>query len=553
MKLSNLKVSGKLYLGFSIPAILLVVLVFISLYNMSMIQENLGRIVKVNNVRMERANEMGDWTRENAVYIRNILMTKDPEKRRAEKTRIEEARGKYGEAFKKVEELTGKDDSKGHEVINKVKAAQDTAKGLNNQVIDLALAEKDSEANDLLQKEARPAVRKWIEAVAELVKHQEDRSQKRYEESTKAYAGARLLMLIIGGIAVLLAGFIAFLITRSITKPLTEISQGITEGSNQIASAAGEVSSASQSLAEGASEQAAGLEETSSSMEEMSSMTRQNADNAGQANTLMGETTQVVVEANQSMKELIGSMSEISRASEETGKIIKTIDEIAFQTNLLALNAAVEAARAGEAGAGFAVVADEVRNLAMRAADAAKNTSNLIEDTVKKVKQGSEIVARTNEAFGKVASGSKKAGQLIGEITAASQEQAQGIGQVSKAIAEMDRVVQQNAANAEESASASEEMNAQAEQFKTFVQALEALVGARNGEASFSGNGNGHSGKDVMRLAGRTALPGPGLGKKKLLPVLARKSGKPQAALSSGKELRPEQVIPLDDGDFKEF
>jgi len=551
MKLSSLKVSGRLYLGFSIPAILLVVLVFISLYNMSTIQEKLTRIVKINNARLERANEMGDWTRENAVYIRNILLTKDMEKRRAEKARIEEARSKYSEAFKKVEELTGQDDSKGQEAINKVKTMQDTAGGLNNRVIDLALTEKDGEANDLLQKEARPAVRKWIEAVAALVKYQEDRSQTRYEEAATAYTGARLLMLIFGGIAVLLAGFIAFLITRSITKPLTEISQGITEGSNQIASAAGEVSSASQSLAEGASEQAAGLEETSSSMEEMSSMTRQNADNASQANTLMSETTQVVVEANQSMKELIGSMSEISRASEETGKIIKTIDEIAFQTNLLALNAAVEAARAGEAGAGFAVVADEVRNLAMRAADAAKNTSNLIEDTVKKVKQGSEIVARTNEAFGKVASGSKKAGQLIGEITAASQEQAQGIGQVSKAIAEMDRVVQQNAANAEESASASEEMNAQAEQFKTFVQALVALVGARNGEAPSSGNG--HSRTGVQRLAGRAALPDAGFGKKKLLPVLARKSGRPQAALASGKELLPEQVIPLDDEDFKEF
>ena len=551
MKLSSLKVSGRLYLGFSIPAILLVVLVFISLYNMSTIQEKLTRIVKINNARLERANEMGDWTRENAVYIRNILLTKDMEKRRAEKARIEEARSKYSEAFKKVEELTGQDDSKGQEAINKVKTMQDTAGGLNNRVIDLALAEKDSEANDLLQKEARPAVRKWIEAVAALVKYQEDRSQTRYEEAATAYTGARLLMLILGGIAVLLAGFIAVLITRSITKPLTEISQGITEGSNQIASAAGEVSSASQSLAEGASEQAAGLEETSSSMEEMSSMTRQNADNASQANNLMGETTQVVDEAYQSMKELIGSMSEISQASEETGKIIKTIDEIAFQTNLLALNAAVEAARAGEAGAGFAVVADEVRNLAMRAADAAKNTSNLIENTVKKVKQGSEIVARTNEAFGKVASGSKKAGQLIGEITAASQEQAQGIGQVSKAIAEMDRVVQQNAANAEESASASEEMNAQAEQFKTFVQALVALVGARNGEAPSSGNG--HSRTGVQRLAGRAALPDAGFGKKKLLPVLARKSGRPQAALASGKELLPEQVIPLDDEDFKEF
>jgi methyl-accepting chemotaxis protein len=257
----------------------------------------------------------------------------------------------------------------------------------------------------------------------------------------------------------------------------------------------------------------------------------------------MVETTRVVDEANQSMKAVIDSMSEISQASEETGKIIKTIDEIAFQTNLLALNAAVEAARAGEAGAGFAVVADEVRNLAMRAADAAKNTSNLIETTVKKVKQGSEIVARTNEAFGKVASGSKKAGQLIGEITAASREQAQGIGQVSQALAEMDRVVQQNAANAEESAAASEELNAQAEQMKAFVRELMAIAGgARNGNGAAATKSPPNY---LTSLPGRKALAAPL--KKAKTTDLATRAGRP------GKEVRPEQVIPLDDADFEEF
>src|SRR5512140_2025943 len=184
-------------------------------------------------------------------------------------------------------------------------------------------------------------------------------------------------------------------------------------------------------------------------------MTKQNADNAGEANNLMIDAKDVVATANQSMGRLTESMGEITKASEETSKIIKTIDEIAFQTNLLALNAAVEAARAGEAGAGFAVVADEVRNLAMRAADAAKNTANLIEGTVKKVKDGSEVVERTNAEFSQVETSAGKMGELIGEITAASGEQAQGIEQISKAVSEMDKVVQVNAANAEESASAS--------------------------------------------------------------------------------------------------
>ncbi|MEQ8152209.1 MAG: methyl-accepting chemotaxis protein, partial [Smithellaceae bacterium] len=264
---------------------------------------------------------------------------------------------------------------------------------------------------------------------------------------------------------------------RSISAPIKNAVEQMEESANQIASASSQVSSASQSLAEGSSEQASAIEETSSSLEEMASMTKQNAGNAVQADSLMKEANAVVQKANASMETLTSSMKEISAASEETSKIIRTIDEIAFQTNLLALNAAVEAARAGEAGAGFAVVAEEVRNLAMRSADAAKNTSVLIEGTVNKIKYGSDLVATTNEAFSEVAVSSSKVGELVGEIAAASQEQAQGIDQINKAVAEMDKVTQQTAANAEESASASEEMNAQAEQMKQVSVALANIIG----------------------------------------------------------------------------
>ncbi|MBU1193257.1 MAG: Cache 3/Cache 2 fusion domain-containing protein [Proteobacteria bacterium] len=343
----------------------------------------------------------------------------------------------------------------------------------------------------------------------------------------------RNVILISTGIflAITLLGVLWF--ARGITLPINRIIDGLNEGSNQVAAASSQVSSSSQSLAEGASEQAASIEETSSSMEEMSSMTKKNAENAAHADGLMKEANLVVTEANASMEKLTVSMADISKASEDTSKIIKTIDEIAFQTNLLALNAAVEAARAGEAGAGFAVVADEVRNLAMRAAQAAKNTAELIEGTVKKINDGSQLVSMTNEAFKKVSESSAKVGSLVSEISEASKEQSSGIEQVNLAISEMDKVVQQNAANAEESASASEEMNAQAEQLKSYVGDLVEII-----------TGNDESTSERMMTKNI---------KHRTQSLSAKRMPSKHTLPSRKNEIRPEQLIPFDDDDFKDF
>ena len=298
-------------------------------------------------------------------------------------------------------------------------------------------------------------------------------------------------------------------------------------------------------------------------------MTRQNADNATQADTLMKKANQTVGKANTSMGELTVSMEGISKASEETQKIIKTIDEIAFQTNLLALNAAVEAARAGETGAGFAVVADEVRNLAMRAADAAKNTSGLIEDTVTKIKDGLDLVTTTNEAFTEVATGASKVWELVGQIAAASNEQASGIEQVNKAVAEMDKVIQQTAANAEESASASEEMNAQAEQMKGVVGELTALVGGRGskvGRRDAEVNRKEMSGGTKIGINIQKSLTAPvkkptkeGIEPNQVIPMASLRSVgsyEPKAGPASspeGLQAGGEGPTPRRDGDFKDL
>jgi len=210
-----------------------------------------------------------------------------------------------------------------------------------------------------------------------------------------------------------------------------------------------EIITASENLSETACTQAASVEQTSASLEEISSMTRQNAVNTKTADGIAGTVNQAVTRAQDSMIELTGSMEAISQVSHQTSKIIRSIDEIAFQTNLLALNAAVEAARAGEVGAGFAVVADEVRNLALRAAEAAKNSTTLIESTIKEVDNGSALVKRTDAAFSDVATGMADIVRHIGEIAVASDEQATGIGQVNEAFSEIDKAVQLNASSAE--------------------------------------------------------------------------------------------------------
>ncbi len=339
----------------------------------------------------------------------------------------------------------------------------------------------------------------------------------------------RAKKIIIAGVVVaFLAGIlVAFILIRGITGAINHITRGMNEGSTQVAVASAQVSSSSQSMAEGASRQAAAIEETSSSMEEMASMTRKNAENATHADTLMKEANQVVNIANGSMDRLTLSMADISKASEETSKIIKTIDEIAFQTNLLALNAAVEAARAGEAGAGFAVVADEVRNLAMRAADAAKNTEKLIAETLIKVKDGSTLVNDTNEAFQKVSQRTEKVGNLIFEISEASREQSSGIDQVNTAIADVDKVTQSAVVNADSSAAAAEEMRSQAELLRGYVEQLIALVtGTGQSVEEFP------SGHFSSRSPGRRAVM------------------IPEKQDSQKNEIRPDQVIPFDDDMF---
>jgi len=296
-----------------------------------------------------------------------------------------------------------------------------------------------------------------------------------------------------GGLKVSSIVLIAFLVAISaiclpfvhrIIRPINRTKQRLKDVADQVYTSSKQVSSSSQSTAEGASKQASSLEETSSSLEEMAAQTRQNADNSEKAEKMVKDTAAIVESGVSSMEKMNIAMLEIKEASSETYKIIKTIDDIAFQTNLLALNAAVEASRAGDAGKGFAVVAEEVRNLAQQSAEAAQNTSALIEKSQAKAENGVSVSDEVSQQLASIQESSSKITTLIADISAASKEQAQGIEQLNTAVSEMDKVVQKNASDSEESASAAEELSAQADEMHKMVTSLEEIVSGHRSEGT---------------------------------------------------------------------
>lgn len=493
---ANMKIGKRMALGFGLLLVIMVVLIWEGITAMSDIQHKLDRIVKVNNVRIDLCNDMFIAIKDVSINVRNMIIENDAARHQEIFRKITAAREKYNDTFKKNEELTPKDDKKAHELIAKMKELQELSRPLNDKVIALATAHKDADAAVVMTKEAGPAVANWLDAIEKLGDHNIDRNKTRYEEAVKEYEQSRNVMFGLGAVAILIALFTAFYLTRGIVRPINEavtVANALANGdltitveskskdetgmmmaaiaamvdklkhvvgdvmsaADNVASGSQQLSATAQQMSQGATEQAASAEEISSSMEEMAASIRQNTDNAMQTEKISIKSSTDAKEGGKAVVETVAAMKEIASK-------ISIIEEISRQTNLLALNAAIEAARAGEHGKGFAVVASEVRKLAERSQSAAGEISELSSRSVAIAEQAGEMLT-------KMVPDIQKTAELVQEITASSKEQDTGAEQINKAIQQLDQVIQQNASASEEMASTSEELSGQAEQLNDAV------------------------------------------------------------------------------------
>jgi methyl-accepting chemotaxis protein len=377
-----------------------------------------------------------------------------------------------------------------------------------------------------------PISDKMGKGMDDMSENNKENTVKMIEDAMNESSSKNTMMLITIAIVLVSGILLAVLIIRSISRAITSSVTSIRDGAMQITSASDQVASSSSSLAQGASEQASSVEEVSATLEESTAINTQNTDNARQADILAKNANDSAKAGYEKGEQLSHSMHAITESAAKISGIIKTIDQIAFQTNLLALNAAVEAARAGEHGLGFAVVADEVRNLAQRAASAAKETSDIIEEVVGQIKEGNQIALATHTSFQEIVEQSKKVSDLIGEIAIAGKEQAEGMTQINQAMGQVDQVTQQVAANSEEAAAAAEELNAQATSMMETIRILAAMVGMENNTPS-------HAAKKIN------------LHHLDPKPVIAHRA--PQQQQRKAIPTRADDVFPLSENDLKEF
>ncbi|MBC3811849.1 methyl-accepting chemotaxis protein [Undibacterium aquatile] len=504
----NMKVGTRLGIGFGIVVMLLIGMTLFGVNRMSSLNDGTSLLVNDRYPKVVLANEILDGINFNALAMRNLLITEDPEKIKAALSEIKSNVTRVGEKIAQLDKTISTE--KGKQVFNEVKEARSKYVVTQNEYLKLISEGKKQEAGEYLLSSVVQAQTAYFSQVQNLIALIGTIMVKSGEDAEKNYQNSRNMLSGIAIIAILLACGFAYWTTRSITLPLNQavqiartIADGdltskiqvessdetgqllqalkdmnsslvrivaqVRTGTDTIASASTQIAAGNLDLSSRTEEQASSLEETAASMEELTSTVKQNADNARQANQLAAEASDVAIKGGDVVSEVVSTMSSINNSSKKIVDIISVIDGIAFQTNILALNAAVEAARAGEQGRGFAVVASEVRNLAQRSAAAAKEITVLIGDSVDQVSAGTLLVNKAGTTMSEVVSSVRRVTDIMAEITAASHEQSTGIEQVNQAIAQMDEVTQQNAALVEEAAAAAASLEDQASNLSELV------------------------------------------------------------------------------------
>jgi methyl-accepting chemotaxis protein len=581
MNFSKMKVGKRLGLGFALVLALLMVVTILGIIRMAQIQGRLERIVNVSNVETRLAIDMRAIVFDRMVSLRNLTLLTDADDMAVDLAKIQEQSKKYTEAEQKLAAMFASESATTAEekaLLAKLKEQQIAAEALPAKAQELGLANNPEMATVALIKKIRPVQKKWLDTLDELVAVEDKLNAEIVQDARSAFASARILMLILGGLAMLAGIAAAVAITRSILKQLggepdyaaqiaSQIAAGdlaavietkvgdetsllaemktmrdslvnivgqVRTGTDTIATASSEIATGNLDLSNRTEQQASSLEKTTSSMRELTTTVKQNADNAREANQLAASASEVARQGGVVVTQVVETMSSINESSKKIVDIISVIDGIAFQTNILALNAAVEAARAGEQGRGFAVVASEVRNLAQRSAAAAKEIKTLIGISVEKVEIGTKLVGQAGVTIDEVVSSVKHVTDIIAEISAASQEQSSDIEAINRSVIEMDGMTQQNAALVEEAAAAAQSLQDQAAELAKVVSIFKL------------------NGSETLAFMAKTVAPAPvRRAEVTRLPQVKQKVAAYQALPSA--KARPKKVAAVSNGDWEEF
>ena len=504
----NLKLSTKMLVGFCIVAILAGIVGVVGIINYKSADTKYGELFNNYGTPQGTLGQANASFQRIRIDLRDMLLAKDSESKEKSNENLHKDTEELNNLLKEFEPSVITEEEK--VLFNKLKSTYSNFVEEQNKISDLAMAGEINKALDLLQNASQytTAMAQYFD---EDIAYNKETGNKISNDLTKNANQVIIIMIVIIVVAVLVAIALGIFISRIITSPVKElvkiagkiadgdlsdnvsvltkdeigmlqeafkkmldntndVMSNISSAAEQVATGAKQISDSSISLSQGATEQASSIEELTASIEEISTQTKQNADNANKANNFAENAKRNAMQGNDQMQGMLKAMDEINVSSGSISKIIKVIDEIAFQTNILALNAAVEAARAGQHGKGFAVVAEEVRNLAARSAKAAKETTDMIEGSIKKVQDGTKIANETAAALNMIVEDVARAASLVGEIATASNEQASGILQISQGLSQVSQVVQTNSATSEESAAASEELSGQAELLKEQVR-----------------------------------------------------------------------------------